>query len=72
MILLEIDLKGVTVPKLECDAPRTIDMEGVARRPEAAKRMEIIPRNIHAFGIRRSIQRFKPANDTLVEPGIYL
>jgi hypothetical protein len=72
MILLEIDLKSVTVLKLEWDAPGTVDMDGVASRPEAAQRMEIVPGDIHAFGIRRSIQRFKSANDTFVQPGVYL
>jgi len=41
VILLEVELQGILAIELEGDAPGSVDMDGVARRNEAAERMEV-------------------------------
>jgi hypothetical protein len=70
MILLEIDLEDVSIPKLERDAPRPIDMDRIASRSKATKRVEVVAGNVHAFRGSRGVQSLKSAEDPRVESGV--
>ena len=56
MILLEIDRESIALVEFEGNAPRAIDMNRVAKRNEAAKRMKIEARQVHVFGRSRGVK----------------
>ena len=47
MVLLEIDLGGVSAVKLEGDAPRSIHMDSVAGRLETLQGVKVIAWDVH-------------------------
>ena len=69
MILFEVDAVGITLGEFEGDAPRSIDVNAVARGAEAPERVEIKSRNIHVGWPLCCIQRveaFKDRTDYLI------
>ena len=69
MILLQINLIGVTVSKLECDAPRPIHMDRIARRPEAPQRMELRASEAHVLRTHSLIETVEQTQDA-IEPAM--
>jgi Ca2+-binding RTX toxin-like protein len=63
-------LDSVAVDKLECDAPRPIDMDRVADWVVALKAVKIKARKVHVFGHGRRIKNIQPALDSLDHPSI--
>ena len=61
MKLFEIDTGGVLTVEFECDAPRSIDMNGVTGRIEAMQGMKIKPWQVH---ILRALRRFETVQPT--------
>jgi hypothetical protein len=43
VILLEVDIVGMTFSKLECDAPRSVHVHGVTRGLETMQGMKLSP-----------------------------
>ena len=66
MILLEIDPDGVVVIELECDAPGSVHVNGVAGWIETAQCMKIEARKIHVLGQRSYVQAVEPHQDAPV------
>ena len=50
MILFEVDATGIAFFEFECDAPRSIDIDRIARRFEASQGMEFEVGDVHLFG----------------------
>jgi hypothetical protein len=67
MVLLEIDVEGVSAFEGESYAPRAIHMDGVTDRPEAPQRVEIEARQIHVFRRGRGVQRVEAAKAPRME-----
>ena len=67
MILFEVDAVGITLGEFEGDAPRSIDVNAVARGAEAPERVEIKSRNIHVGWPLCCIQRVEAFKDASVE-----
>ena len=72
MILLEVDAQGVASSKLESDAPRSVDVDGVTRRNKALQGVEVETGKIHLFRRHRDVQTIKADQDPLVRLGIDL
>lgn len=72
MVLLEINLVGVTVGKLESNTPWTVYMNGVACRPERLQSMKLRTSEVHIvrlFGLIETVQQAQdPALQALVDP----
>jgi hypothetical protein len=60
MVLLEVNAQRVTLPEFKRDAPRAIDVNGVAKG-SASQQMKIEAWNPHIFGMACAIQRIQPA-----------
>ena len=56
MILLQINLVGMAVSKLECKAPRTIHMNRVACRLKALQRMKLRTGEVHVLWLQGLIE----------------
>ena len=67
MILLEVDGIGVAVAEFKRYAPRSIDMQGVARRGEAFQGVKLKAWDIQGFDRRRSVQAIKSAKDAAAQ-----
>lgn len=67
MILLEVHSIGIAAFKLERNAPWTIDMNGVTRRPKTLEHMEIIAGEVQVFRSDSPIKHSQTPKDTLVE-----
>src|ERR1700733_2040975 len=72
VVLLEIDATGVTVFKLECDAPRTIDMDRIPRRSKASQGVKVKAWHVHFVGTHDNIQTVQATQDAGVHLGIDL
>ncbi|CAI2936259.1 protein of unknown function [Aminobacter niigataensis] len=72
MVLLEIDAGGVCAVEFECDAPRAVHMDGVARRVEAFQRVEVKTRQVHVFRLLGHVQTVKPNQNALLHLGVNL
>jgi hypothetical protein len=66
VILLEINAPGVAVSKLECDAPRPIDVDRIARRLEASQGMKIKAGNVHFSRPDDDIQVIEATQDAFM------
>ena len=60
VILLKIDLAGVTIFKRNRDAPGAVHVNAVADWSKTFERMKIITRQIHIFRLGACIQTIKP------------
>jgi len=56
VILLEVDAASVTIFELECDAPRSVDVNRKARRLKATQLMKVKAGNVHFLGPRDNVQ----------------
>ena len=72
MILLEVDAKSIGTLELERDAPGSIDVDGIARRLEAAERMEVETRKIHFLGLLDRLQPVQPPENALMHARVDL
>src|SRR5215212_8586053 len=72
VVLLEIDPDRVAVLKFEGDAPRTVDMNGVAGRVKAVQGVEIEAGQVHVLRPFRDIQAIKPSQDASMHLGVDL
>ncbi len=70
MILFEVDATGVTV--FERNAPRSVDMDRIARRFEASQGVEIKAGDIHFFRPHNDVQAVQSAQDARLHLGINL
>jgi hypothetical protein len=64
MILLQVNFVGVTVSKLECDTPRAVHMDRVARRFKTPQRMELRSSEVHVLctpGLIETVQQTQDA-----------
>lgn len=68
MLLLEIDLGSVCSVELECDAPRPIHMNGVARWIKAVQRVETEPRKVHVLRLLRSVETVEADKNPFMHP----
>jgi hypothetical protein len=59
VVLLEIDVKGVTSFEFESDAPRSVHMDRVASRVEARQQVKIVPRHVYLGDLDRFIDRIE-------------
>jgi hypothetical protein len=59
MILLEINVEGITSCKFESDAPRPVHMNGVANGVEAGEWVEVVSRHVYFGDLHRFIDRIK-------------
>jgi len=63
MVLLQINLIGMTVSKLEGDTPWPIHMDSVTCWLEAPQGMELRAREIHVLGPHSLIETVQQAQD---------
>jgi hypothetical protein len=70
MVLLEVDTARVSGIELECNAPRPVDMNGVANRGEASQRVEVEPGQVHLFRRIHDIQPVETDQNALMQFGI--
>jgi hypothetical protein len=70
MILLKINLMGMTFSKFKRDAPRPIDMDAVTGGTEPPQRMKVVTLNIHIFQVCHTVQNIKPHQNSFVQSGI--
>jgi hypothetical protein len=66
VVLLEVDTQGIAFFEFECDTPRPIHVDRVARWLEASQRMKIETRRIHLIGPYRNIKTVESGEDTLM------
>src|SRR3954463_13658671 len=64
VILFEVDPAGVAVLEFKRDAPWSVDVDRIARGPEAFQRMVIKAGDVHVLWHRRSIQAIQTAKDS--------
>jgi hypothetical protein len=70
MILLKVDAISVAVIKLEGQAPRPIDVNGVSNGRKATKCMKIEADEVHIFHRANAVQAIKPRQYTFVQARI--
>jgi hypothetical protein len=70
MVLFEIDAGGVFAVEFEGDAPRSIDVDSIARRIETPKRVEVETGQIHVLGSFSGCEAIKPDKNAFVHPGV--
>jgi len=68
MILLQIHSIGITIFKLECNAPWPVDMHRITGGIKTIQSMEIKARQVHIFRFPCNIQPIKPHQYSLYEP----
>ncbi len=59
MVLLQVHPVRVNIVELEGDAPRTIDMDRITRRPTSPQAMKVETRQIQVGRLSCRIQRIK-------------
>jgi len=59
MVLLQVHPVRLTIVELEGDAPRTVDMDRIARRPSPPQAMKVKTRQIQVRRFACRIQRIK-------------
>ena len=66
MILLEVDAQRVAFLELKRNAPRSVDMNGIAKK-FASQRMKIETRNPHVFGTPCTIESIQAAQAAIMK-----
>ena len=66
MILLEVNAQRVAFLELKRNAPRTVDVNGIAKRP-APQRMKIETWNPHVFGTPCAIESIQAAQAAIMK-----
>src|SRR5712692_6673230 len=66
VVLFEIDATGLAVFELERDAPRSIDVDGIAPRIEPLQRMKIEARNVHFLSPNGDVEPVEPCENSFV------
>ncbi|MBB4435799.1 hypothetical protein GGE59_006098 [Rhizobium leguminosarum] len=72
MILLEIDAGGIVAVELECNAPGSVDMNGVPGGMMTLQAMEVEPREVHVIRLFGLFQAVEPDQNALLQLGIDL
>ena len=72
MVLFKINPESITRVEFESDAPRAIDMNGVAGWNESFQRMKVKPWKVHLFRGGRRIKAIEPDQDTFMHLGVDL
>jgi hypothetical protein len=66
MALLKIDAAGFAVFEFEGDAPRSIDVDGIALRIEAVQGMKVEAWNVHFLGPDGDVETVQPCENALM------
>ncbi len=72
MVLFKIDMESIATLELKSHTPRSVDMDGVARRAEALQRVEVVTGMVHVGDPGGRIEPIKSDENALVEFGVYL
>ena len=70
MVLFEVNAVCVAFAKFKCNAPWTVDVDGVTPSCKSFQRVEVKAWNIHVFCLSRSIERVQPLQDTFMQPAV--
>ena len=70
MVSLEIDADSISRFDFEGDAPRTVDVDGVAGGDKTFQGMKVKPGKVHLFRRSCRIQAIEADQDALVHLGI--
>jgi hypothetical protein len=65
VVLLEIDATGFAILEFEGDAPRSIDVDRIARRIEPVQRVKVEAWDIHLFGSNGNVETVEPGENAL-------
>jgi hypothetical protein len=66
MVLLKIDTAGFAVLEFEGDAPRSIDVDGIALWIESLQGMKVEAWNVHFFGSDSDVETIQPRENAFV------
>jgi len=72
VILLEVDTLGIPGVKFECDGPRSVYMDRVARRVEPKQSVKVEAWQVHIFRNRSSRESIQPAKNARLETSVNL
>lgn len=64
MVLFKIDAPSVALLKLECNAPRPVDVDRVADRSESLQRVKVEAWKVHVLGLKGYIQPVEANKDS--------
>jgi len=70
VILLEVDTLGIPGVKFECDGPRSVYMDRVARRVEPKQSVKVEAWQVHIFRNRSSRESIQPAKNARLETSV--
>lgn len=60
----------MTVSELECDTPRPVYMDSIARRLKTPQRMELRPSEVHVLGTPGLIETVQQAKDAILQASV--